>query len=188
MPYVKTTTTGTNGNVTTTVSGGQVGSSSQTDSAALQAIAKGVSEMGKGMDLSTVNKNTGDTAANTKGILDKLNAYLGDAPTLDGQSQNSSVDAAVNADKQTAVDALSLSANPDVFNNLTGIPSDFFPGMLPSVSGCSAQSGIHARIFGKWDFDFEPCAKLQPLRELLAWVFSVLSMIYILKITFGGQT
>ncbi|MDT4328326.1 hypothetical protein ACQE3D_11770 [Methylomonas sp. MS20] len=189
VPLVETTTTTTGGSVTKTTTGGQVGSSAQTDSAALQSIAKGVSDLGKGMDLSTVNKNTGDTATNTKALLDSLNDWKSGTFTGDGHSGDSALGDAIAADQAVATNALSLANFPNPFTDAIPVPVDFFPGMLPSAnsSACSS-SGIHQQVMSKWDFDFNPCEKLLPLREVLAWAFSILAMLDILKITFRGQT
>ena len=57
--------------------------------------------------------------------------------------------------------------------------SSFLP-VLPS-SGCSGS--INTQIFGK-QILIEPCHKLAPLRSVLAWVFSVLTILSIVNTTF----
>lgn len=74
------------------------------------------------------------------------------------------------------IESITEFANPDTFfNNYFVLPS-------PTCSG-----GINTTIFGR-PFVIEPCEKLQPLRDVLAWVFFILTAFTIIKIlTRGGR-
>jgi len=79
-------------------------------------------------------------------------------------------------------DALNSVTNFDLgFGGVDFIsPSDWL-GFFPTSSGCTGS--INTTIFGR-PFVVAPCARLAPLREALAWVFSIYFLIALFKMAF----
>ncbi|WAR44571.1 hypothetical protein [Methylomonas rapida] len=137
------------------------------------------------IDLSKVEKNTLDTADNTKSISDKLNElfdkvseFIGDESDYDKSDiEFDGLDDKLNQDR-ASFEAFVNQSNPAYSLANQYSLSSAFSSLLPSDSSCSG--GINTTIFGK-EFIFEPCEKLAPLREILAWFFSVWSAWIILN-------
>ncbi len=58
--------------------------------------------------------------------------------------------------------------------------NDYFPE-LPTSSGCSYE--VHTSFMGR-SVDFAPCEKLAPLRQVLSYIFSILTAFLIFRIIF----
>ena len=54
---------------------------------------------------------------------------------------------------------------------------------LPTLPVATCSGSINTSIFGR-AFNLDPCEKLQPLRDVLAWVFSILAILSIFRTTF----
>lgn len=134
-------------------------------------------------DLGAIKQNTRETATNTKSIETWLK---GDGtPVLDGHVLDGALNQAVVDNQNDAISSLNGTTDPYknmVGTDLTGWVSGMFPGTAGACSG-----GIHT-TWKTFTIDFDPCNKLAALREILAWVFSVLAILDILKITFRGQS
>jgi len=61
--------------------------------------------------------------------------------------------------------------------------ADSFVSRYFSFPVLTCSGGINTTIFGR-PFVIEPCAKLAPLREVLGWVFFMITMFTVIKITF----
>ncbi len=136
----------------------------------------GLQQQPQKIDLSKVEKNTKDTADNTKGILDWLN----DTDNIDQSDlELSSLDSALQSDMDS-FEAFVNQSNPAASLNNSHSLSAAFGSLLPEETSCSG--GIHTTIFNR-SFDLEPCEKLLPLREILAWFFSIWTVWIILNLT-----
>lgn len=125
------------------------------------------------IDLSTLEKNTADTVT-------KLDEIKGNESDFDQSPLDfSGIDSAIDADS-AALQSWINETNPMQNYADSHSFSSALASMLPSDTSCSG--GIHTTIFGR-NFDFEPCEKLSPLREILAWFFAVWTVWLILNIT-----
>jgi len=59
------------------------------------------------------------------------------------------------------------------------------PSWFPSLPETSCSYEIHEIIFGR-NFDMSPCVKLQPLRLVLEWAFSMISIFLCFRIVFSN--
>ncbi|MCQ8130515.1 hypothetical protein [Methylomonas rivi] len=130
------------------------------------------------IDLSKVEKNTKDTADNTKGILDKL-TFEGEAQFDKSAIQFNDLDSQLESDR-SEFQSFVNQGNPMQSYADSHSFTTAFSSMLPADSSCAG--GIHTVIFGK-HFDLEPCEKLSPLREILAWFFAVMTAWQIINMT-----
>lgn len=119
------------------------------------------------------------------GILDTLSQLLGSEFSHDANATNSSIDSAINGmlahDKMADADADSIvqdSSSP--FDGLTDYTS-WLPGFSDMPSSPSCSGSIPITWNGK-TVVFEPCEKLAPLREVIAWVFYILTSVYVFNI------
>lgn len=162
-PVTTTKTTHPNGNVTVNRSG------SVMDQTVLNDISRNTSVL-----VSGGSSSNSDTAK-------KLDEIKGKESDFDKSALNwDSIENAITSDRdgyKTFVE----QANPftNFFNNNNPIPA-YFQSMLPQTTNCSG--GIHTTIFGR-NFDLEPCEKLLPLREILAWFFALFTAWQIFNLT-----
>ncbi|AEG02556.1 hypothetical protein [Methylomonas methanica] len=130
------------------------------------------------IDLSKVEKNTKDTADNTTGILDKL-TFEGEAQFDKSAIQFNDLDSQLESDR-SEFQVFVNQGNPMQSYADSHSFVIAFSSMLPADTSCAG--GIHTVIFGK-HFDLEPCEKLAPLREILAWFFAVMTVWQIFNMT-----
>lgn len=163
-PQTKTTTTNSSGTVTNTTSN---------FNSDLNQFTSLYQQQNK-LDLSKLEKSSADTSLNTKNISDKLNDFMGGSNTITNESfDHSSVDSAKSSD-ESSLDSFVRGSNPfQAYYDAHGFVSLIAP-YLPSNYNGNCVGGIHKVIFGH-NFDFEPCERLLPLREILAWFFSILT-------------
>ncbi|MDD2661354.1 MAG: hypothetical protein PHY54_17015 [Methylococcales bacterium] len=134
-------------------------------------------------NLDAIASNTSNTATNTKTLTDDFKAFKGVETDFAQGSNSGDFDTAQTNEKNSIISELGASTNQ--FAGLTfSTPGEWVSSMLPSSTNCAGS--INQTVFGK-QFIFAPCEKLQPLRDVLAWVFALLAILDILKITFRGN-
>jgi len=132
------------------------------------------------LDLSKVELNTANTAQNTKNISDKLNDFMGGFNTISNESYDSSGVSAAKASDESALQSFVGGSNPfQAYYDNHGFYSVIAP-YLPDAANRSCAGSIHVPILahflpGMHEFNFDPCVRLLPLREILAWFFSILT-------------
>ncbi|ANE55681.1 hypothetical protein AYM39_11165 [Methylomonas sp. DH-1] len=163
-PQTRTTTQTANGAKTTT---------SNYLSDISQVFNYSAAQQSQNVDLSQVNLNTANTAKNTKDLFDKFNEFMGSASDYSNTTfDHSGLDASKAAD-EGELNSFIQGANPfQSYYDSHSFVSALMPFFPTNTGACTG--GIHREIFGK-QFDFEPCDKLLPLREILAWFFAVIT-------------
>lgn len=170
-PVVTTTTQNPDGSKTSS----QTGVTQQDrDSSNLSAVAENTFK---------TSQNTFNTAENTKNFLAEFKAFMGVEGDFAPGSYGSDFSSLISAQNDGIIAAVNASSNS--FTELAyTTPTEWVSSMLPLSNNCVGS--INQTIFGK-AFVFAPCEKLQPLRDVLAWVFALLAVFDILKITFRGN-
>lgn len=88
-----------------------------------------------------------------------------------------------NTESQNAVDAALENFNS--WNNpFDSLSLTAITDWLPTLPSSSCSGAISTTIFGR-SFVLDPCTKLQPLRDILAWVFSILAALSVIKTVFS---
>jgi hypothetical protein len=62
-----------------------------------------------------------------------------------------------------------------ISNPFSWNPSDYLPALPSSSCGYEIHGSFNVPFLGMKSFDVAPCAKLEPLRTLMGWVFAVLT-------------
>ncbi len=136
------------------------------------------------IDLSAVEKNTADTASRLTDIKNQLAEFFGTQGDYSTVAQVGGLGQLIDSEISGATGEINGTTNPFSTMSLT-TPADWVGDLFPATTVC--EGTISQNVFGKL-FQFAPCEKLQPLREVLAWVFAMLAILDIVKITFRGQS
>lgn len=105
----------------------------------------------------------------------------------DTLSDLSSLQSSLDTQNEDLVTELSDSNEDYGVSQITSFDPDAWVNkysLFPASGACSGE--ISTTIFSK-SFVLSPCQKLQPLRDILAWVFFILTFFTILKITFNRK-
>jgi hypothetical protein len=150
----------------------------------------GFQEDGESLDLSKIEDNTLRTANNTDDIKKSTEGLCLDGEcTVDirdddapGQLQDGkdSLKSQKEEESSLAIGIIGGHLDP-----LISAPFRAVSAWFPSIPISSCSGGINTTIFGH-AFVLNPCDKLQILRDVLAWVFYILTAISIFYITFGA--
>lgn len=177
-PVTKTSVKNPDGSETITTQGTEKG---DLDSSALSAIADNTQITAS--NTSEIAGHSKDISDNTKGILDGFTDFSQVPEGNDGYDQSPIVfdglDSKLDADRDE-FEGFVNQVNPMKAYYEANPFSAAFSSMLPSDTSCSG--GIHTTFLGK-SFDLEPCEKLSPLREILAWFFAVMTAWQIINMT-----
>lgn len=136
------------------------------------AAAAGIASQGLKVDLSKVEKNTGDTATNTKTISDDLKAFFKTDDLGNPQDEQH----AVLGDHSTLDDSILSAPQTDI----GGLAS---PSSWWSLPNNQCYGSVDQQIFG-FHFVLAPCDKLAPLREILAYFLYLTTAWQIFNIAF----
>lgn len=106
----------------------------------------------------------------------------------DNQSKIDKAEAGLKAEYDKAVSDLADDGDQDYgLSNVTNFSADYFISRYLTFPTGACSGSINTTIFGR-PFIIEPCDKLQPLRDVLAWVFFILSFFACMKILLSTRS
>ncbi|WP_374089752.1 hypothetical protein [Methylomicrobium lacus] len=173
------------GTVSNNTSSTTSGSSSTTSSTVVNSDGSITTTSVGDSQTTIVNNSTTDISLDTSGlaqestlssVLDALNDFFGSESDFSNASDMSPLDG-IGGDSDDSDAIAFLNNGNDSYAYPLNV-SDWMPE-FPTNSSCSGSVPI---VWGNFSYQFSPCEKLQPLREVLAWVFYVLSFWNIFRI------